>query len=115
MPSQAFALPILPGKLDDWWSFTRTMLDKRRSEYQQSRERLGISREMAWHQRTPAGDLALIFWEGDEPEQILQRIAVSSDPFDIWFREQMLHIHGLDFAQPPSQPPAQRVIDWLRL
>ena len=114
MPSQAFAVPILPGKLDAWRRFSRAMLEERRDEYLESRERLGITREMAWHQRTPGGDLALIYWEGNDPEQIFGRLAVSQNPFDVWFREQALEFHGLDFTEPPTSPPAERMIDWLR-
>ena len=114
MPSQAFAVPILPGKLDAWRSFLHSMREDRRAEYQESRTRLGISREMIWHQHTPNGDLALILWEGDDPEQIFQRLATSPERFDVWFREQAREVHGLDFGQPPTRPPAERLLDWLR-
>lgn len=113
MPSQAFAVPILPGKQEAWRDFLHAMREDRRAEYQNSRTRLGISREMVWHQQTPNGDLALIFWEGDDPEQIFQRLAASPEHFDVWFRKQALEIHGLDFSQPPTRPPAERVLDWL--
>src|SRR5947209_6288030 len=44
----AFALPILPGKQEAWRRFCQELLESRFCEYQESRQRLGITREVTW-------------------------------------------------------------------
>jgi hypothetical protein len=38
-------------------------------------------------------------------------MAVSQEPFDIWFRQVLLDTFGLDLTQPTGPPPEQ-VLDW---
>jgi hypothetical protein len=59
----------------------------RRSEYEASRRRLGIREERVWFQTLPQGDMAVVYWEGDDPRAALQEFASSTDPFDEWLIE----------------------------
>lgn len=111
MASLASAFPVLPGKEEALNRFTQEMAGPRRSDYQASRRRLGITIERSYLQHTPQGALAIVYIEADHPEQALERIAASQDPFDIWFKQQLHEIHGVDFNQPPPGPPPQLIFD----
>jgi hypothetical protein len=37
-------------------------------------------------------------------------IASSQEPFDVWFRERMQEVHGVDLAEPA--PPPKQVLDF---
>ena len=69
-----------------------------------SRRRLGITRETVWIQPTPAGDMALVLPEATDIVTALHGIAVSAEPFDVWFREHLMAVHGLDLAQGMALP-----------
>lgn len=109
MSSVAFAAPILSGKLETWKSFTREMNGPRRQEYEAHRKRAGIVHERVWHQHTPDGDMAIIYQEGDE--KAMEKIATSNDPFDVWFRQQVQDIHGIDFNNLPPGPLSEQILD----
>lgn len=106
----AFVAPLLPGKAEDHRQFCEELVGTRREEYEASRQRLGITREAAWHQETPAGTVSVICLEADDPGSAMQGMGTSSDPFDEWFRERVRDIHGVDLASPP--PPPEQVLDY---
>jgi hypothetical protein len=109
--SHAMAFPILPGKLAAWKQFCQELQGPRRSEYQESRRRLGMTRELVWHQQTPQGDFALVYGEAEDWQKANEGIATSQAPFDQWFRAHVKDLHGVDFTQPSSGPPPELVFD----
>ncbi len=100
----SFTVPILPGKLDSWREFIRTLARDRLDEYEKSRRRAGISREITWLQRTPQGEIAIVHIETKNVGKTLAEFAQSEEPFDVWFRQQFLDIHGLDLSTPLQRP-----------
>ena len=48
MASLASAFPILPGKTEQWKHFCQEMVGSRRSDYEASSKRLGVTREVAY-------------------------------------------------------------------
>ncbi len=105
MQNVAFAVPILPGKTEaDRVALESCANGERSAAYRASRERLGISREAVWHQKTPAGDFAVVYLEADDLQAVMAGIATSSEPFDVWFREFNVEIHGIDLASGSVAP-----------
>lgn len=111
MASFAMALPILPGQAEGIRRMRDEALGPRRNEYEESRRQMGVTKEMAWVQPTPMGEIVLVYWEVEDPQRALQRMAESQDQFDTWFRQFMQSVHGVDIAggQPPS---SELVFDW---
>lgn len=112
MPVTTFAVPILPGKTDAWKQGVAEIKGARKSEYEESRKRFGVSREVASLQSTPQGDVVVVFLEADDPDTVVARYLSSDRPFDRWFAETFLKgVHGMDPSQPPPSPN-QVFIDW---
>jgi len=112
MASVAFSLPITPGKTEEWKRWGDEMLGLRRSEYMASRKRLGVTIERVYHQQTPTGDMAIIYIEAADIPSMFQAIAVSQDPFDVWFRKRAKDFFsGFDLSAPPPHPPPMLVFD----
>lgn len=107
----AFTQPILPGKLAAYRQFNADLADARREEHAASRQRLGVTSEMAWYQQTPAGDFEVVYFEVRDFQHFFLSLATSNEPFDRWFRERVLDIHGVDLSQPPGTMPEQ-VFAW---
>lgn len=112
MASFASAFPLLPGKTEQWKQFSREMVESRCSEFEASNQRLGITREVISLQQTPQGDLAIVYFEAPDIPHVFERLARSQEPFDVWFREQVKDIHGVDFSQPLPGPLPEIFIDW---
>jgi 23S rRNA C2498 (ribose-2'-O)-methylase RlmM len=113
MPWFAVATPVLPDKTGTLRRFCEEMMGPRLNEFEGSRERLGITGEMAWVQHTPEGDIAIICWEVDDLERMVRNIRASDLPFDRWFVQQIKEIHGFDLIeQNPSGKPPKKLFEW---
>jgi hypothetical protein len=82
----------------------------RKAEFAASRRSLGV-RERTFLQHTPQGDLVLVTLEGDHPETAFAEFGKRTDPFTMWFKQQVSEIHGMDLSAPPPGPMPQQVID----
>ena len=60
---------------------------------------------------THQGDLVLVTLEGDHPETAFAEFGKRTDPFTVWFKQQVSEIHGMDLGAPPPGPMPQQVID----
>ena len=83
---------------------------ERQAAYEESRKRLGITREAVWIQATPAGDVAVVYVESDDVEVAYKDMAVSQEPFDRWFREHVLDVHGIDLQN--GLAPSEQIMDY---
>jgi hypothetical protein len=111
MQSVAFAAPILPGKTEiDRANMESVAHGGRKADHASSRQRHGITREAVWIQPTPAGDVAVVYLEADDLQAAFAGIGSSQDPFDIWFRDMVRDIHGIDLAQ--GFPPPEQALDY---
>ncbi len=106
----AFAAPILPGKTEAWKQFVRDMAKTRLSEYEVSRRHAGIKKEVAWLQETPQGEMVVVYIEAKDIPKALEHFGKSQEPFDIWFRNQVRDVHGLDLSQ--FQPQTLPKLGW---
>ena len=106
-----FSAPILPGKLDRMKNLAGESAAKWGPDaHRESRVRLGITSERAFHQSTPMGDFAVALLEGADPAASMATLAASTHPYDVWFKEWVKDIHGIDFSQAQG-PPATQVFD----
>jgi Family of unknown function (DUF6176) len=112
MTAFAMALPLLPGKTEDWKRWCQEMAGAHLSEFQGSRKRLGITREASFLQQAPQGDMGVLYIEAEDIAHALQGLATSQEPFDVLFRQKTQEFFGIDLAQPPSGPPPETVFDW---
>ena len=83
---------------------------ERRDEHSASRRRHHITRESVWIQGTPAGDLAVVLIESPDLSHALLGLTTSVEPFDVWFREHLLAVHGMDLTAGMSLP--ERVLSF---
>ncbi len=110
MAISAFAAPIPANKMDQWRRFVHDLNGSRKAEFIASRKKLKLH-ERPFHQHTPQGDMAIITLEGDDPATTYAKFGQGSDPFTLWFRQQVLEIHGVDIAAPPKDPPPTLIVE----
>jgi hypothetical protein len=110
MPTLAIALPCLPGGAARLKDIASELAGPRRAEFDDFHRRAGLTIERWFVQRTPDGDLVNVVLEG-EPLHAIGVLATSTEPFDVWFREQVKAVHGVDFAQPLPVPAPELVFE----
>src|SRR5438132_7354747 len=99
MATIAIALPLVPGKTEEWKRFTEEIKGPRRRDYADFHNRVGLTRENWYLQHTPQGDMVVVYLEGDLPGAF-QALAQSDHPFDHWLIERWLDTEGVDFSKP---------------
>jgi hypothetical protein len=105
MAMLAMAFPIPAGKTEQWKKFISELTGARKAEFAASRRSLGV-RERTFLQQTPHGDMVLVTLEGDYPETAFAEFGKQTDPFAVWFKQQVREIHGMDLSAPPPGPHA---------
>ncbi|MGZ3406848.1 MAG: hypothetical protein ACXVDD_26845 [Polyangia bacterium] len=106
----AMAIPLAPGKTEQWKKFTSELNGARRAEFVESRKKLGV-RERTFLQHTPHGDLVVVTLEGANPAQAFAQFGQGTDAFTTWFKKTVSEIHGIDLGAPPPGPMPELVID----
>ena len=106
----AMAVPILPGKLDQWRAVMQDLTGSRGDDWRAQRRRLGL-RERLFLQHTPNGAVALVVLEGRDLPGAMHAIGTDIDEFSVWLRQQVLETEGLDLAAPPPGPLPELVAD----
>jgi hypothetical protein len=106
----AFAVPILPGKTEAARQLMQQVLGPRRQEYDDLQRRFGSDRERYFVQTSPQGDMMLLYGDGNwrAPENVLD---LDRNPFDQWFRDQMLEITGIDVTEFLGEP-SEMIGEW---
>jgi hypothetical protein len=111
MASYGFVVPILPGKVELDRAFAAELSGPRKAEHEASRARLGITSEQVWLQETPQGTMSVVYLEAEDMERAFMGLATSQDPYDRWWRAQILEIHGIDLTQGLPGPPNEQIMD----
>jgi hypothetical protein len=96
MPAIAFATRLLPGRADaDRRAMESCWRGSRREAYEDARRRAGITKESVWLQTTADGDVVVVYLEADDIARALAVLGESQEAFDVWFREELLDVHGV--------------------
>jgi hypothetical protein len=106
----AMAIPILPGKTQQFRKFTAELSTTYHNEFSASRKKLKV-RERAFLQMTPKGDYVIVTLEGDDPKNAFKKFGQGNDPFIKWFVKEVREIHGIDLLHLPEGPLPELVID----
>jgi hypothetical protein len=108
---QAFFVPILPGKLDDARTFADALIGSRRTEFDSAQAT--VTKESWFIQETPMGAFIIVYFQAPDVDAVFNGLAASSEPFDVWFKERVLEITGVDCNEPMPSSPKQ-VLNWSR-
>ena len=107
------ALPLLPGKTAAGREFAKACMGPRRAEFAEALKRQGITKESWFLQKTPQGDMVVVYFEAEDVEKVIARdgyLAKSKAPFEVWFKQQVKATTGLDLEQPGDEPPPEEIV-----
>ena len=105
MAMLAMAVPILPGKKEEWKEMIlNNMTGEGKKETDSIRENAGVH-ERSFLQESPGGDFVILTFEGDDPVAGWGKI-MANLPKE--FAAVAKEIHGMDVNAPP--PPLPKLI-----
>lgn len=110
MASIGFVVPVLPGKEQADREWMDAMEGARREGYQSAWREAGVTRHAVWQQHTADGTVDIVYLEADDIPAALQDISRSDAPFQRWFRERVLDVHGIDLTSQ-SPPQSEQIHD----
>ncbi len=102
MDQVCLVLPILPGKSDSARAFQAELDGPRKSDYDTSERRIGITKEAWFIAQTPAGDEMVAYIESADFNKAFSMFVQSQDEFDLWFKERLADATGVDLNDPPD-------------
>jgi hypothetical protein len=106
------AFPVLPGMEGQVRTLAEEVHGERHFQADEFYRRLGIARE-TWHlQQTDAGPVVIVCTEVRDLEAAARAYAVSAHPFDVWLKQQVRRISGVDPNQQPKGPWTEQVFEW---
>lgn len=100
----ALVFPLLPGKRQGLEAFIQAL----RTEWHSAHDRshAGITEERWFVQSAPQGDVVIVYLYGPDPAMVFADLAVSEEPFALWFREGVQDLTGVNLALlPPFNLP----------
>jgi len=119
MPGIVLTFPILASKVEAWRRFCQELSGSRRQSFEDSRQRMGITLERLALVETAFGATAVTTLEAPDVDRALGQIIASEIPFDVWYRERLQKLHGINlagyeqFALPPPLPDNQELLfEW---
>ena len=112
MSTFAIALPIQPGKSEEWRRVVQELSTSKRRETDDMHKRLGVKKADWFIQQTPVGDLALVVLEGEDAGAKFAAWGGSQHPFDLWMKGALGPLYGIDFNQTPAGPLPSGVYEY---
>ncbi|MCC6403879.1 MAG: hypothetical protein IT207_07700 [Fimbriimonadaceae bacterium] len=109
MVENAFFVPLLPGKTDAAYEFCAQLTGPRKAELDAAQTT--VVKESWFLQQTPQGDFLIVYYVSPDPRRVHDALAVSEEPFDVWFRSQILDLTGIDISTPLPGLPEQ-ILAW---
>ena len=105
------AFPVLEGKDGEARKLAQETRE-RRDEFEASQQRHGVTKEEWSLQQTPMGSMVVVRFESGDVEGAFAGLAESNDPFDVWFRQRVREVSGVDLSAPMPGPLPEIIFDW---
>ena len=112
LQESAIVFPLRSGKRLDLAKFVKTLSEERAEEHAQTHK--SIVSESWFLQPTPQGDLVVVYLRAPDPMEVFVDLAVSEEPFAVWFRDQVLELSGMDLNMLPPFNLSQRIFHRIR-
>ena len=111
MPLLVRAFPTTRGK-EEMMTFIEELTQRRAAEVDAFYQSLGVSREAVFWQETPHGALIIVSTEVADLTETPAAFAIMEEPFESWFKQEILRLTGVDLNQMPLGPPSEKIFEW---
>lgn len=105
-----FFVPILEGKTQAAYDFAKELNTTKRADY--TNAQATCTQESWFLQETPHGAFMIVYFVSPNGDAVMGNLAQSDEPFDMWFKDQILEITGIDCTQPMPGGLPKQVLSW---
>jgi hypothetical protein len=112
MTASIYAMPIRPGKRDEFRALVTELMGARRIEWAESHRRRGVTRQAVFVAILDGRDVAMVFSESPDAEKAFTSIAASDHPFDRWLAGRMSELLEARIAVETLADTAPRPGPW---
>lgn len=110
MASKTFLIPVPAGKTEALKAAFAEMAGSRESQCVANRGVMGVTREYVSLQHTAAGDVLLVYLEGDDPDKARERMMASDSEYARWIAATVNPLLSREAGQ--EFPNAEALADW---
>jgi hypothetical protein len=106
-------LPVVTGKAEEWRRFAQQLQGSRQVEFTDALRDLGMESLSVWLANTQVGHIAVaLFTSTRDPVDMQDMLTTSQQPFDVWFKERVRVLHGVDLSSMIGGLAAEHILDW---
>jgi uncharacterized protein DUF6176 len=102
MDHVCLTIPVLAGQGQSARSFMADLEDSQREAYAASEQRIGIQKELWFISDLGEQELLVAYMESGDFGRAFEQFVASRDSFDLWFKERLANVTGLDLNDPPE-------------
>lgn len=92
-------IPVMPNKEEAWRRFMQELEGSQSEAFKSWCVQLNLHVEQVWLNEASGGTAVIVNLTISNSEVVLEQLAQISTPFDRWFRQQILTLHGLDLTK----------------
>lgn len=104
--------PLRPGTQEQWRRLCQTLAGSRRDQFEAFCRQTSVTQVQFWLVQTRRGQILLMTLDTGEPEQVLEDLAISKQPFERWLREQVQGLLGWNLQDTLPGPQCDLIFDW---
>lgn len=112
MAEFVITVPVLPGKRAVLEELMKVCSGPRQAELADLQKRQGVTKESIFLESGPGGDRCIVYQEAKDPMAAMQTLVSSKHPFDVWLKEKLKEVTGIDFSNPPAGEPPREIFRW---
>ena len=101
MDQTRLVIPLRPGARASAQGWVAALASDRADERARSERRTGIARQ-SWLVADGGRDLLIGTIEAGDVERAMRLLAISMDPFDLWFKRSFGALTGVELNDPPA-------------
>ena len=101
-------VPILKGRVGDVRRLAAALTSSKSREFEESQKTLGIEKE-SWF-LSSSGDCVIVYIEGKDVSKSVTDLISSKAPFDLWIKNEVMKVTGVDWNDPPTSPVPQLIL-----
>lgn len=105
MQTILYVNPLKKGKLKEYKEFSAQNTGPRKKEYIDLLKRYGLRNAKVYYHKLGGIDFVMVIHDAeDDALQRLEKFSESTNPYDQWFWQQLVHLH--DFSHLEGDPRA---------
>jgi hypothetical protein len=103
-------IPLLKNTVSDAEKLAISLCGAGLRDFAASQGNLGIDKESWFLTGSPERDYVIVYVEGEDMERSLKDLVASDKPYDLWIKNQVTKLTGIDWNNPTSMVLPRQIL-----